>query len=161
MTVPEYPSIQLRLSVRSADARVELAAASLLDQVLRRLKLNEIVLPIPIDDWIERPLGYRFGIVGDDELGADVLGLARPSSGEILVHERLLEHEARYRFTCAHELGHLVLHATHAGELSDAELPRDGRAGAIEREHVLGHMLEEKFRKKLLGNKRRHISYAG
>ena len=37
----------------------------------------------------------------------------------------------------------------------------DGRAGSIEREHVLGHMLEEKFRKQLLGNKRRHISYAG
>ena len=37
----------------------------------------------------------------------------------------------------------------------------DGRDGRIEREHVLGHMLEEKFRKKLLGNKRRHISYAG
>jgi len=134
MTVPEFPTARLRLSVRSADARVELAAASLLDQVLHRLKLDEVVLPIPIDDWIERPLGYQFEIVGDDELGADVLGLARPLSCEILIHEALLDHEPRYRFTCAHELGHLVLHAGHAGELSDAELPRDGNSDSIERE---------------------------
>jgi hypothetical protein len=63
-----------------------------------------------------------------------VLGLARPTTGEILIHERLLEHEPRFRFTCAHELGHLVLHATHAAELSDAELPRDGSTDFIERE---------------------------
>lgn len=134
MTVPEYFSGQVRLSVRAADARVELAATALLDQILHRLGLPEVILPLPIDDWIERPLGYQFGIVGDEDLGSDVLGLARPLTGEILIHERLLEHEPRYRFTCAHELGHLVLHTTHAAELRDAELPRDGSADSVERE---------------------------
>ena len=37
----------------------------------------------------------------------------------------------------------------------------DGLDGRIEREHLLGHILEEQFWKKLLGNTRRHIFYAG
>lgn len=39
-----------------------------------------------------------------------MLGAARPTKREILIGERVLDHEGRYRFTCAHELGHVLLH---------------------------------------------------
>ncbi len=95
--------------------------------------MNAQPLPVPIDAWIETPLGFDFSVVGDGDLPPNALGLARPATGEILVHESLLEHEGRYRFTCAHELGHCVLHRS-IGELSDQELPRRDSQSEIERE---------------------------
>ncbi len=77
----------------------------------RQLGLRDIPLPLPVDDWIEGPLGIRFGITDLSHLGPEVLGAAFVREREILVSDALLTHEARYRFTCAHELGHLTLHA--------------------------------------------------
>ena len=123
----------LPLSVRGADARIELEAAAVLSRACGALALAA-PLPVPIDDWIETPLGYDFSIVGDGVLPDGAVGLARPSLNEIVVHESALAHEGRYRFTCAHELGHCVLHQHVSKELSDGELPRDSTKSTIERE---------------------------
>ncbi len=131
--VPPTPRT-LRLSVRAADARVELAARTTIRRCLAALGLGGVPVPVPVEQWIERPLGYRFGIADDAELAPGVLGVARPTTGEVIVAQSLTEHEGRYRFTCAHELGHLVLHQARAELFSDGELPGDPEAAAIERE---------------------------
>lgn len=123
-----------RLSIRSADSRVELAAAAVIRRCLAGRGLNEVPVPVPVDEWIESPLGYRFEVVSEDELGPGVLGRARPSTGEIAVSESLLSHEGRFRFTCAHELGHVTLHATLEAAYSDRELPHHSTESEIERE---------------------------
>lgn len=134
MPVPDGPPPPLRLSVRTTDARVELAAATTLDQVRLRLGIRDLPLPIPIDRWIETPLGYRFEILDEAEMPQGSLGLARPTMGEMAVSSSLLEHEERFRFTCAHELGHLVLHRATAVELADGELPGPETTNSVERE---------------------------
>ena len=70
--------------------------------------------PIPVEDIIERSLGLRL-LYEDLEkvLGSnDVLGATYVESRVICVNERLFEHssEGRLVFTCAHEVGHWVLH---------------------------------------------------
>ena len=81
-----------------------------LERCRRKLRLDEIPLPVPVEQWIEGPLGIRFGFTDLSHLGPDVLGAAFVADREILVDDRVLQHEGRLRFTCAHELGHLVLH---------------------------------------------------
>ncbi len=76
-------------------------------------------MPIPAESWIEGPLGIRFGIEDLSQLGADVLGAAFLQNREMLISEALLAHEARFRFTCAHELGHFVLHGKLAVAFRD------------------------------------------
>ena len=85
-------------------------------QVIVAGSLKELPIPIPVEQWIEAPLAIRFGVSDLSHLGRDVLGAAFISEGEILVSETLLSNEGRYRFTCAHELGHFILH----GHLSRA-----------------------------------------
>lgn len=125
---------RLRLSVRESDARIELAATETLSRCRRGLGIARLPLPIPVETWIEKPLGFRFGIASADELGEGVLGLARPTTGEILVSETLLEREGRYRFTCAHELGHMILHKSAAMRFADQELPHTESSDPLERE---------------------------
>lgn len=124
----------MRLSVRAADAKVELAAQSVIRTCVERLGLSEVPLPIPIDDWIERPLGYRFSVASEAEMGAGVLGIARRTEREILVSETLLGNEGRYRFTCAHELGHMTLHAGRSDHYRDEVMPHPAGAPEVERE---------------------------
>ncbi|MGP1345491.1 MAG: ImmA/IrrE family metallo-endopeptidase [Phycisphaerales bacterium] len=128
------PTPLLRLSVRNADRSVELAADGVIRKCMRSLALREVPLPIPIEQWIEHPLGYSLGFADEDELGAGVLGLARPGTGEMLISQSLECHEPRLRFTCAHELAHLLLHTSQAEALRDAELPRGNGADRVERE---------------------------
>lgn len=129
---PTPPSFR----VRKPDARIELAAQARLRACLQRTGLASIPVPVPVETWIETPLGYRFGIAGPEELPPNVLGMARLREGEILISESLLEHEGRYRFTCAHELAHMVLHRHLAETLVDEEVPSldDEQTGLIERE---------------------------
>lgn len=91
---------------RVIDAR----AWACLERCRRKLQLEEFPLPVPIEEWIERPLGIRFGFGDLSHLGPEVLGAAFVKDREILIDQRVLDHEGRYRFTCAHELGHIVLH---------------------------------------------------
>jgi hypothetical protein len=69
--------------------------------------------PIPVEDIVERYLKLR--LVYDDLdaiLGPNVLGAVYVESRTICVNERLFEDgpEGRLVFTCAHEVGHWVLH---------------------------------------------------
>ena len=90
--------------------QIEKRAWSVLERCRRKLDLEKIPLPIPVEDWIEAALGIRFGFTDLSYLGEDILGAAFVAEREILIDERVLQHEGRFRFTCAHELGHLLLH---------------------------------------------------
>lgn len=124
----------LRLSVRSAEARLELAANGVLRRCVTGLGLASVPVPVPVEDWIERPLGFRLGYVSEAELGPGTLGRARPRDGEIDISESLLTHPGRLRFTCAHELGHLILHKDIAASPPDGERPGTQRSPTVERE---------------------------
>jgi hypothetical protein len=109
--------------------QIERRAWSVLEQCRRKLGLQEIPLPIPVDQWIEAPLGIGFGCADLSYLGTGVLGAAFVEDKEILIDERVLEHEGRFRFTCAHELGHMVLHRSVKKAFHDAGefmLPEEG-----------------------------------
>jgi Zn-dependent peptidase ImmA (M78 family) len=84
---------------------------------------------LPVDLWIERPLGIGFGVSDLSHLGSDVLGAAFISENEILVSEILMTHMGRYRFTCAHELGHFILHGHMKQAFRDTEVEPGTRAG--------------------------------
>lgn len=87
--------------------------------------------PIPIEDIIERSLGLRLlyedleKVLGSD----DVLGAIYVESRVICINERLFEHssEGRLVFTCAHEVGHWVLHRRYV----DVEGRRNSKGEAI------------------------------
>lgn len=134
MALDSGTSAVLRLSVRAADARVELAAGTVLRRCTGALGLTHTPIPVPVETWIETPLGYRFGLVEESELGPGVMGLARPLTGEILIAQSLAEHEERYRFTCAHELGHLILHTSHKEAFRDQDVPDSSATSDVERE---------------------------
>jgi hypothetical protein len=71
---------------------------------------NGVPLPIPVERWIESPLGFELGVSDLSNLGPRVLGAAFIREGAVQIDTRLADNDARFRFTCAHELGHLVLH---------------------------------------------------
>lgn len=81
-----------------------------LERCRRKAGLDELPLPIPVEDWIEGPLAIRLGFTDLSYLGQDVLGATHIAEREILIDEQVLSNEGRCRFTCAHELGHLTLH---------------------------------------------------
>lgn len=70
--------------------------------------------PIPVEDIIERYLGLRLAYDDLEKvLGMkDVLGATWVKSRLICINEKLFEHssEGRLVFTCAHEIGHWILH---------------------------------------------------
>ena len=70
--------------------------------------------PIPVEDIIERSLGLRLLYEDLEKVfgSNDVLGATYIESRVICINERLFEHssEGRLVFTCAHEVGHWVLH---------------------------------------------------
>lgn len=100
--------------------RIEARAGDCLQRCCEALDLAKTPLPVPVDEWIESALGIRFGITDLTYIGPDVLGAASPSQNEILISESVLSHEPRYRFTCAHELGHMMLHKGKRRAFHDA-----------------------------------------
>ena len=90
--------------------QIDRRAWNTLERCRKKLGLDRLPLPIPVEDWIEGPLGIQFGFSNLAHLGEDVLGAAYVTEREIVIDERVLEHQGRFRFTCAHELGHLTLH---------------------------------------------------
>ena len=113
--------------------RVERAAWSAVARCVRARKLDHVPLPIPVEEWIEGPLGVRFGIADLSHLGPLTLGRARPQEREIEVSHTLVNDEPRFRFTAAHELGHVILHAKVAAEFREED-DRDFFEKGIERE---------------------------
>lgn len=91
--------------------RVERAACNSIVKCLRKLGLDETPVPIPVEDWVEGPLGIKFGIADLNHLGPNVLGAVFVTQKEMLVSESIVNQEGRFRFTVAHELGHLTLHS--------------------------------------------------
>ena len=67
--------------------------------------------PVPVDLWIEHPLGLDLEITDLSVLGPGILGAAYVTERRIAISDTLVEQHGRFRFTCSHELGHLVLHA--------------------------------------------------
>lgn len=97
------PAFQLWPTMR----RVERTAWNAIVRCTRAEKLSTLPLPIPVEQWVEGPLGVTFGIA---DLGPGVLGIARPPTREMLISDTLVNAEPRFRFTIAHELGHILLH---------------------------------------------------
>lgn len=99
--------------------RVERAAWGAIVKCIRAQKLVQVPLPIPVEAWIEGPLGIRFSIADLSELGPNVLGRAQARDRDIEVSQTLVDQDARFRFTAAHELGHILLHAKVASDFRD------------------------------------------
>jgi Zn-dependent peptidase ImmA (M78 family) len=95
---------------RHGRQRIDSRAWSVLERCRKKLHLTEVPVPVPVEEWIEGPLGLRFGYADLSHLGSQVLGAAYVADGEILIDERVVAHDGRCRFTCAHELGHVILH---------------------------------------------------
>lgn len=100
--------------------QIERRAWCLLERCRQQLELDALPLPIPVEAWIEAPLGFRFGFADLSHIGEEVLGAAYTKDKEILIDERAVNHQGRLRFTCAHELGHLTLHAKVRSSFHDA-----------------------------------------
>lgn len=80
-----------------------------------RVKLGAPVEPpIPVEDIIERLLNVKLGFLDfEKKLGiTGVLGATYVHNKMICINERLVNDptEGRLAFTCAHEIGHWVLH---------------------------------------------------
>ncbi len=112
-------------------------AAQVLKEASHELGL-EILPPVPIEAIIEQVFGLHLLVENLSEIYAgfdwaeELLGATILSKKQVLIHEKLLadpKEHGRYHFTCAHELGHWVLHrplfqaAEEQGE--DVEQERD------------------------------------
>ena len=75
---------------------------------------SPLKLPVPVEEIAEQFLGYEIefaetGIFSDP----DVLGGIDFERNKIYVNVSVADHDGRYSFTVAHELGHHVLHRGH------------------------------------------------
>lgn len=95
-------------------------------QVLRCLESERreaLCLPVPIERWVEGPLNLRLEIADLSHLDHDghtVLGATVVSTRTIRISDRVAEQENRFRFTVAHELGHISLHAHLSGKFRNS-----------------------------------------
>ena len=130
MTAIPTHIFEARHGRRQIDGR----AWACIEKCRRKLGLDEIPLPIPIERWIEGPLEITYGITDLSHLGAEVLGAADAEEREILIDSKVLDHEGRARFTCAHELGHLVLHGRRQTVFEETAEPFARHRNRLERE---------------------------
>jgi Zn-dependent peptidase ImmA (M78 family) len=111
------PAVQFIPAAR----RVERRALFTIKKCVDALKLQKVPVPVPVENWIERPLGLKLGFGDLTRDGKSHLGAINFEAREITVSE-LIEHPGRIRFTAAHELGHWVLHSKLGGvHLEDTE----------------------------------------
>jgi len=89
----------------------------------------KVTPPIPVEDVIERFLGLDLTYENlDEKLGMnDVLGATYVRSKRISINRKLLEdkNEGRLVFTCAHEVGHWVLHRRLVEDAARSERIRE------------------------------------
>jgi Zn-dependent peptidase ImmA (M78 family) len=77
----------------------------------------------------------RLGLIADlSYLGENVLGGAFVAEREILISDKVLAYEPRFRFTCAHELGHLMLHNKLRKCFRETEARGPGTPHRVERQ---------------------------
>ena len=113
--------------------RVERVAWSAILKCVRSHKLEQLPLPIPVEPWIEGPLGVKLSVADLSDLGPNVLGRAKPRDREIEISQTLVDQDARFRFTAAHELGHVLLHGKVAADFRD-DTDADFMERKVERE---------------------------
>ncbi len=97
-----------------SESQIEKAAMQLLAGYAA--KFGPISVPIPVDEVLECYLGLNLAIEDLSVYGEDVLGATWPREKRVAVDQSLdpsvFPHKlGRYRFTVAHELGHIDLHA--------------------------------------------------
>ena len=122
------------LNPMPAAKRAERVAVDTLEICLNKLELNEVPLPVPVEEWIEHPLGFEFGVEDLSHLGDGVLGASYVEDGRIVVDESVTKHDGRFRFTAAHELGHMLLHRKQRQVFTDSKQLVRGRDAQLERQ---------------------------
>lgn len=111
-----HPFVEDRDLIR----RAEEAAASCLKFCQRGRKFSSSPLPIPVETWVESPLKIAFEVSAITPInGHVILGLAYLRERRMVVNESLCADDSRLRFTTAHELGHLEMHAAVADEWTE------------------------------------------
>ena len=118
------------LSIKSPDEVEKLADG--LNHTYCADLAQPLTLPIPIEDIAEHYLGYSIEFM-DDGLFSDpqILGGIDFEEHRIYVNASVEDHDGRYCFTIAHEIGHHVLHRDaylqNRGEGEREILCRDAR----------------------------------
>jgi len=88
---------------------IELAVDRLLDAYT--VSVQPVTFPIPIESIAEHLLGYDLEVTDEGLFASgDVLGGISFETNTIFVNASIEDHDGRYAFTVAHEIGHHVLH---------------------------------------------------
>lgn len=87
--------------------RVERTAWNTIVRCTRELNLAKLPLPVPVEKWIEHPLGIKLHFC---DLPPGSLGSSHAKLNEIFINAASCKPETRLSFTLAHELGHVLLH---------------------------------------------------
>ena len=96
--------------IRAVD-EVEELADELGRAYLAYIGHGSLTTPVPVEDMAENYLGYSIDIT-DEGLFSDpnFLGGVDFQHNKIYVNASVVDHDGRYAFTVAHEIGHHVLH---------------------------------------------------
>jgi Zn-dependent peptidase ImmA (M78 family) len=87
--------------------QIESAAERFRNEALDSLGLDRSTLPVPVERIAEFHLGYELDFTDQD---ADIIGGIDFRANVILINPAIEDHEGRYNFTIAHEIGHHCLH---------------------------------------------------
>lgn len=98
---------------REPDLRAELEAMRCLEECKQHLRLRGIPLPVPVERWVEHPLGCDVGI--EARPGAD--GFNYLGTKIIRISPDIVDRDTRFRWVMAHELGHARLHTPSSPRL--------------------------------------------
>lgn len=97
-------------------------AKAVLEKCMDKRGLRSIPVPVPIEEFIEGALGYDFEVCDLSSLGEDVIGSAWCEAPfAVAVSERIENENGRFRFTAAHELGHIVMHSELGMRFDDGD----------------------------------------
>ena len=77
------------------------------EQIFKSYPDDSPQLPLDIEDFVEIRLGIPLHIV---QLHKSILGYANIEENAIYINVMIENQQTRFRFTVAHELGHLTLH---------------------------------------------------
>ena len=103
-------SINLNDIPKLSDTDIEQVANDLLDDYQNNSQWT-LKCPIPVERIAEKHLGYRIEITDDDIYkDAEILGGIIFADKVIQINGSIEDHDGRYSFTIAHELGHHCLH---------------------------------------------------
>lgn len=87
--------------------QIESTAEQFRNEALDALGLDRSTLPVPVERIAEFHLGYELDFTDQD---TDIIGGIDFHTKVILINPKIEDHEGRYNFTIAHEIGHHCLH---------------------------------------------------